>query len=88
MRLSRATLDRLPKAVRRPGFDPARLTTGIVHLGIGAFARAHLAAYTQPLLAGDPSWGIHGVSLRSAEKSSSTKNPRPNEAATRSFSRL
>ncbi len=66
-RLSRATLDRLPAAVRRPGFDPARLTSGIVHLGIGAFARAHLAAYTQPLLADDPSWGIRGVSLRSAE---------------------
>jgi fructuronate reductase len=66
-RLSRSTLDRLPKAVRRPGFDPARLTTGIVHLGIGAFARAHLAAYTQPLLVDDRSWGIRGVSLRSAE---------------------
>ena len=65
--LSRSTLDRLPKAVRRPGFDPAQLTTGIVHLGIGAFARAHLAAYTQPLLADDSSWGIQGISLRSAE---------------------
>jgi fructuronate reductase len=66
-RLSRATLGGLPKAVRRPGFDPSRLTSGIVHLGVGAFARAHLAAYTQNLLADDPSWGIHGVSLRSAE---------------------
>lgn len=66
-RLSRTTLDRLPKKVRRPDFDPARLTTGIVHLGIGAFARAHLAAYTQPLLADDASWGIRGVSLRSPE---------------------
>jgi len=66
-RLSRATLGGLPAAVRRPDFDPARLTSGIVHLGIGAFARAHLAAYTQPLLADDPSWGIRGVSLRSAE---------------------
>lgn len=65
-RLSRATLEMLPAAVRPPGFDPARLHTGIVHLGIGAFARAHLAAYTQPLLADDPSWGICGVSLRHA----------------------
>ncbi len=65
--LSRATLEQLPKTVRRPDFDPARLTTGIVHLGIGAFARAHLAAYTQPLLADDASWGIRGVSLRSPE---------------------
>jgi len=64
-RLSQQTLDRLPPSVRRPTFDPSRLTTGIVHLGIGAFARAHLAAYTHPLLAADPSWGIAGVSLRS-----------------------
>jgi fructuronate reductase len=50
--------------VRRPGFDPAAIGTGIVHLGIGAFARAHLAWYTQPLLVADPAWGILGVSLR------------------------
>jgi fructuronate reductase len=62
-RLSRDTLARLE---RRPEFDAARITTGIVHLGIGAFARAHLARYTQPLLAADPGWGILGVSLRSA----------------------
>lgn len=35
---------------------------GIVHLGIGAFHRAHQAVYTQ--LAGD--WGICGVTQRSA----------------------
>ena len=66
-RLSRTTLATLPASVRRPDFDPARLGTGIVHLGIGAFARAHLAAYTQPLLRDEPSWGIRGVSLRSPE---------------------
>jgi fructuronate reductase len=66
-RLSRATLEGLPEPVQRPDFDPTRLRTGIVHLGIGAFARAHLAAYTQKLLADDPSWGICGVSLRHAD---------------------
>jgi fructuronate reductase len=65
-RLSRDTLARLPDVVRRPEFDATRIATGIVHLGIGAFARAHLAYYTQPLLAADPGWGILGVSLRSA----------------------
>jgi fructuronate reductase len=64
-RLSRTALNGLPAMVRQPLFDPARLGTGIVHLGIGAFARAHLAAYTQPLLADDPSWGVLGISLRS-----------------------
>jgi fructuronate reductase len=63
-RLSRATLPDLPRAIQRPGFDPRQLGTGIAHLGIGAFARAHLANYTQPLLAADPRWGILGVSLR------------------------
>jgi fructuronate reductase len=66
-RLSRRTLTTLPPSVRRPAFDPAALSTGIVHLGIGAFARAHLACYTQPLLATDPTWGIRGISLRSPD---------------------
>ncbi len=66
-RLRRDALAGLPDAVRRPDFDPATIGTGIVHLGIGAFARAHLACYTQPLLRNDPSWGILGVSLRRAD---------------------
>jgi fructuronate reductase len=66
-RLCRAALPGLPGAVRRPDFDPAAIGTGIVHLGIGAFARAHLAGYTQPLLREDPGWGILGVSLRRAD---------------------
>ncbi|GAB0113530.1 mannitol dehydrogenase family protein [Acidisoma sp. C75] len=36
--------------------------TGIVHLGLGAFARAHLALYTED--AGEHGWGILGVSLQ------------------------
>ncbi len=36
--------------------------TGIVHLGLGAFARAHLALYTED--AGEADWGILGVSLQ------------------------
>lgn len=67
MRLSRSTLDRLPREVERPSYDPTRVTTGIVHLGIGAFHRAHQAVYTDALLAEDPSWGILGVSLRSTD---------------------
>ncbi|MDE2515332.1 MAG: mannitol dehydrogenase family protein [Rhodospirillales bacterium] len=67
LRLSRATLAALPAAIARPAVDPAALRTGIVHLGIGAFSRAHLAAYTAPLLGRDPGWGILGASLRSAD---------------------
>jgi fructuronate reductase len=66
-RLGREALAGLPAAVRRPEFDPAAIGTGIVHLGIGAFARAHLAWYTQPLLRAAPGWGTLGVSLRRAD---------------------
>ncbi|MBA4046285.1 MAG: mannitol dehydrogenase [Erythrobacter sp.] len=41
---------------------------GIVHFGLGAFARAHLAAYCDAAMqAGERDWMIAGVSLRSAD---------------------
>jgi fructuronate reductase len=65
-RLSAATLKELPEDVPRPRYDPAAIATGIVHLGIGAFQRAHQAMYTEAALnAGDLRWGILGASLRS-----------------------
>lgn len=45
-------------------YDRSRVTPGIVHLGIGAFHRAHMAVYIDNLLADDPSWGILGASLK------------------------
>ncbi|MCA0448613.1 MAG: mannitol dehydrogenase family protein, partial [Proteobacteria bacterium] len=64
-RLSRATLATLPAAVSRPKFDPAKLARGIVHLGCGAFHRAHQAWYTQRAIeASGGDWGITGASLR------------------------
>lgn len=43
------------------------LKSGIVHLGLGAFARAHTAVFTENamLASGDTSWGITGVTQRS-----------------------
>ena len=42
------------------------VASGIVHLGIGAFQRAHQAMYTEAAIAaGDARWGIVGASLRS-----------------------
>jgi fructuronate reductase len=65
-RLSRQTLDTLPAAAARPAYDRAAVTCGVVHLGIGAFHRAHQAAvFDAALAAGDDRWGITGVSLRS-----------------------
>ena len=65
-RLSTANLDRLPGSVRRPAYDRTQVTPGIVHLGIGAFHRAHQAVVIDDLLAGGATdWGIVGASLRS-----------------------
>ncbi len=48
-----------------PAYDRSQLVNGIVHLGLGAFHRAHQALYTESVVAaGDKRWGIVGVSLR------------------------
>lgn len=68
MRLGRAQLDCLPPAIRRPAYERARVTPGIVHLGLGAFHRAHQAVVIDDCLArGAASWGIVGASLRSPD---------------------
>lgn len=66
-RLSATTLATRPSAVEAPPFDPRDLTTGVVHLGIGAFHRAHQAVLTQDAMAasGDDRWGVLGVTQRS-----------------------
>lgn len=59
------SVEGLPGTVRAPRYDRNR-PAGIVHLGVGAFHRAHQAAYTDAALersGGD--WMIAGVSLRS-----------------------
>ena len=65
-RLSLSNLSSLPAAVTPPPYDRAAVRIGVVHLGIGAFHRAHQAAVFDAALSdGDPRWGILGVSLRS-----------------------
>ena len=59
-RLSLAELHRVP-AASRPAIDPRQRRVRLVHLGIGAFHRAHQAAYTEDC--GD--WGSCGVTQRS-----------------------
>ncbi|MBF0680004.1 MAG: mannitol dehydrogenase family protein [Devosia sp.] len=63
-RLSPATLATLKAGTKVPNYDRSAVSPGIVHLGIGAFHRAHMAVYVDDLLAEDPSWGIVGASLR------------------------
>jgi fructuronate reductase len=64
-RLSLGSLEHVPPAVRRPNYDVRGLKVGIVHLGLGAFHRAHQAVFTEDTLeAAGGDWGIAGVSLR------------------------
>ncbi|CDZ54567.1 mannitol dehydrogenase family protein [Neorhizobium galegae] len=65
-RLSASTA--LAPHVAAPGFDRALLKPGILHIGLGAFHRAHQAVYTDAALAAEfGDWGIVGVSLRSVD---------------------
>jgi fructuronate reductase len=66
-RLSERTL-REAMGCARPGYDRKQVTAGIVHLGVGAFHRAHQAVYVDDCIAaGETGWGIVGVSLRSPD---------------------
>jgi fructuronate reductase len=68
MRLTSSALDRLPGDIAHPAYRVADVAIGIVHLGIGAFHRAHQAIYTDDALAhAGGAWGICGVSLRSPD---------------------
>jgi fructuronate reductase len=67
MRLGLGTLRQVP-VDSRPRVRPGTVPAGIVHLGLGAFHRAHQAVYTEAAVAeagGD--WGIVGVAPRSTE---------------------
>ena len=67
MRLSATSMSALPADVERPGYNPTDRGIGIVHFGIGAFHRAHMAAYTDDAMAAEGGdWRILGVSLRSS----------------------
>lgn len=67
-RLHPTTLAALPPSVAVPRYDRGKLCIGIVHMGLGAFHRAHQAVYTDDVLNRNAGpWGICGVSLRSPE---------------------
>ncbi len=71
VQLDRANLSRLRPPVRVPRYDPARVSAGIVHLGLGGFHRAHMARYTHDLMQTRPDalgWGIIGAGLLPADR--------------------
>ncbi|MET0910131.1 MAG: hypothetical protein ABWZ99_11725, partial [Ilumatobacteraceae bacterium] len=50
--------------IEQPRYDRSTIRPGIVHIGLGAVARAHLAVYVDDLIAaGHVDLGIIGVSL-------------------------
>ncbi len=65
-RLNKNLLSQLPEDIVLPTYNRDQLLPGIVHLGIGAFHRAHQAFYTEAVLNQfGGNWGIIGSSLRS-----------------------
>jgi fructuronate reductase len=65
-RLGRSTVDLLPSAAR-PLLD-CGVGAGILHLGLGAFHRAHQAVFTEDaIVAAGGDWGIVGVAPRSVD---------------------
>jgi mannitol 2-dehydrogenase len=68
--INQKNLARLPEAIARPTYDRSKLTTGIVHIGVGGFHRSHEAFYTDELMneTHDLTWGICGVGLREADR--------------------
>ncbi|HEX9066447.1 MAG TPA: mannitol dehydrogenase family protein [Streptosporangiaceae bacterium] len=53
-----------------PGYDRSRVRTGIVHVGVGGFHRAHQAVYADALMnrGGPLDWGICGVGVMPADR--------------------
>ncbi|WP_295478232.1 mannitol dehydrogenase family protein [uncultured Pseudomonas sp.] len=70
MKLNRQQLSGLGGAVALPSYTADMIRTGIAHIGVGGFHRAHQAVYTDALmnqgLALD--WGICGVGVRAADR--------------------
>ncbi len=67
MKLCNASLAQLPANIQRPGYERSQVARAIVHLGVGAFHRAHQAMYTEAVLAsGDLAWGIVGAGIVSS----------------------
>lgn len=65
-RLHPTTLAQLAPDIQVPAYDIDQVRPGIVHLGVGAFHRAHMAMYTDKAIAvSGGSWRIIGVSMRS-----------------------
>jgi mannitol 2-dehydrogenase len=66
LKLSNENLRDLPERIARPTYDRARLTPGIVHIGLGNFHRGHQAWYLHRLMQQGEAldWAIVGAGVR------------------------
>jgi mannitol 2-dehydrogenase len=68
--LNAQNLASLPTELPVPSYDRARLSTGIVHFGVGGFHRAHEAMYLDRLMNDGKAldWAICGVGVMPADR--------------------
>ena len=68
--LSDATLAAISGRVAVPGYDRRRVRTGLVHVGVGGFHRAHQAMFHDRLLTAGAArgWGICGVGVLAGDR--------------------
>jgi mannitol 2-dehydrogenase len=68
--LSSANLAAIGETVPVPTYDRSRVRTGIVHIGVGGFHRAHQAMYVDRLMERGEAldWGITGVGLLPSDR--------------------
>src|SRR6516225_4133420 len=59
-----------PGIIERPAYDRSRTDSRLVHIGVGAFNRSHLAVYLDDLLSlGDTErWGEFGIGLLEGDR--------------------
>lgn len=64
-KLNNQNLSRFSEKISIPKYNRSNISTGIVHIGIGGFHRAHQAYYVDELLhnPSNSNWGICGVAL-------------------------
>lgn len=70
MELNTKTVHDFDTSLQVPNYDRSKVTTGIVHFGVGGFHRAHQAMYIDTLLRRGEGfdWGICGVGVMPSDK--------------------
>ncbi len=70
IQLNQVNLTEIAKQIPCPTYNRKAVKTGIVHVGVGGFHRAHQAYYMHQLLGKDNAldWGICGVGLREGDR--------------------